>query len=196
MHELRRLTAVFALTLSLAGPAAAQASKDSGRQVAHALFSGLNMPELVRDGAMQNANALAAFEKIRPAWKGLFLDALQEAIAKDQPEMEAALARVFERDFSEDELSAALSVFSDPQAQLAIAAAARHQPAPNAATTCSRACLRAISSPAGQRFLTKFSKAFSGPEMQSEMMAAVAPDLFIIFGEKAKAAEARETAVR
>jgi hypothetical protein len=160
-------------------------------RLAHALFSAVDMAGLVREGVAQDAGALTAFEKIRPAWKGMFLDAVQEAILKDQAGMEMAMARVFARDFSDEELSAALTVFSDPQAKLALAAAARHQPPPNAAAPCAQACARAMNSPAGRSFLTKFSKAFSGPELRSEMMAAVVPDLFIIFGEKAKAAEAK-----
>jgi hypothetical protein len=195
MHAHRPLTAALAvICLSLAAPAAAQSPNDTGMRVAHALFSAVDMAGLVREGAVQNAAALTAFEKIRPAWKGMFLDAVQEAILKDQAGMETAMARTFARDFSDEELSAALTVFSDPQAKLALAAAARHQPLPKGASACSQACMRAMNSPAGRSFLTKFSKAFSGPELQSEMMAAVVPDLFIIFGEKAKAAEAKSAA--
>ena len=193
MHAPRPLAAALAAVyLSLAASAvAAQPPSDTGMRVAHALFSAVDMASLVREGALQNAGALTAFEKVRPAWKGMFLDAAQEAIVKDQAGMEMAMARVFARDFSDEELSAALTVFSDPQAKLALAAAARHQPLPNAAAPCAQACVRAMNSPAGRSFLAKFSKAFSGPELQSEMMAAVVPDLFIIFGEKAKAAEAK-----
>jgi hypothetical protein len=192
-----RLLAIALLALSLdlaaANLSAAQTPADLAPRVAHEIFGAVGLGELIREGALKNGESLAAFEKVRPGWKALFLQAMDEAVTRDQPAMEAVMARAFAKDFSTEELTAALTVFSDPQARMGIAAAARHMPPPVGAAACSAACMRAMGSPAGRSFMGKFSTVF-GPEAQGEMVAVVVPDLFIIFGQKAKADEAKRAA--
>lgn len=188
--------AVLALGLNLAaaglGLAQPAATDALGRQVAHELLSAVDMVDLVKQGAMSNAGAFDAFGKVRPEWKALMLEAIDEAVTQDAPGIEALLGRALAKSMSADELNAGLVVFRDPQARAAIAAASRHQPVASSAS-CSSECLRAMNSPAGRGFLQKMGAAF-GPQAQTDMIALVVPDMFIRFGEKAKAAEARRSA--
>ncbi|MDB5418402.1 MAG: hypothetical protein JWP50_1821 [Phenylobacterium sp.] len=186
------LAAIAALSVNLAPSGAALAQPTDtealGRQVAHELFTAVNMDDLIRQG-FSASNGLDAFSKVRPEWKALLLQAMDEAVARDEPGLEDLLGRSLAKGMTAEELSAGLTVFRDPQARAAIAAASRHEPAP-ATQTCGAACMRAIGSPAGRGFMVKMQKAF-GAEVQTEMIALVAPDVFIRFGEKAKAAEAK-----
>jgi hypothetical protein len=182
--------AVLSLDLAFAGPGLAQPapSDQLGRQVAHELFTAVNMPALVRQGALSNSSGLEAFAKVRPEWKPLIVEALDETVTEDQPALEGVLGRALAKTMTADELAAGLTVFRDPQARAAIAAATRHENV--GAPSCSQDCLRAMGTPAGMGFMQKMRTAF-GPEAQAEMMAVVVPDMFIRFGQKAKAAEAK-----
>jgi hypothetical protein len=179
--------------LALGGAARAQ-DADSVRiatQVAHQMFTAMDFADLIRQGAMANTGALDAFAKFRPEWKALIIQAMDEAVAKDTPQMEAMFGAHLAKSMSKDELSAALVVFRDPQARAAIGAYAHHQtPQGDAAKPCAAECLRAMASPAGRSFMTKLQTAF-GADMQADMVAAIVPDMFILFGQKAKAAEAK-----
>lgn len=195
MHALRLLPiAAVALTLncSIAPASAAEASEELGVKVAHDLFSALNMPELIRDATLKNSQGLAEFAKVRPEWKPLVADAMQEALAKDTPQIERITGRAFARTFTTDELSAAEAIFSDPQAQAALGAISRHGPPPSG-STCSQACMRAMNSPAGRGFMTKLKSALD-QNLKEELIATILPDFFIAFGEKAKAAETKRAA--
>jgi len=184
--------AAVSANLALAGAGLAQPgpSDQLGRQVAHELFTAVNMAGLIRQGALNNSAGLEAFGKIRPEWKPLMLEAMDETVSEDQPALEGVLGRAMAKTMTADELSAGLTVFRDPQARTAIAAAARHENV--GAPTCSQECLHAMGSPAGMGFMRKMQTAF-GPEAQTEMMAVVVPDMFIRFGQKAKAAEAKRS---
>jgi hypothetical protein len=187
---------MLAAGLAFAGPSLAQAtaSPQLATQVAHELFTAMDMADLIRQGAMSNAGALDAFGKIRPEWRQMMTQSMDEAVARNQPNMEAVMGHAFAKTMTNEELSAALIVFRDPQARAVFAAAARHQAAPgDLAHPCAAECMRAMSSSAGRGFMTKMGTAF-GPEMQSEMIAAIVPDMFIIFGENAKASEAKRAA--
>jgi hypothetical protein len=187
------LAAALALGLCVASAHAQPAdTAQLGTEVAHELFTAVNMSELMRQGALSNASAFDAFSKVRPEWKPLMLEAIDETVVQDRPVLETVLGRAFAKSMTAEELTAGLTVFRDPQARAAIAAATRHE-STGAAPNCSRECMRAMSSPAGARFLRKMQTAM-GPELQSDIVAAMVPDLFIRFGEKAKAAEAKRAA--
>ena len=193
----RRLatTAVMAVSLNLAaaGLGLAQPAPDAlGQQVAHEMLAAVDMVDLVKQGAVHNAAAFDAFGKVRPEWKALMLEAIDEAVTQDTPEIEALLGRALARSMTADELNAGLIFFRDPQARAAIAAASRHQPVASAGS-CSPECMRAMNSPAGRGFMQKMGVAL-GPQAQADMIALVVPDMLIRFGEKAKAAEARRVA--
>jgi hypothetical protein len=71
-------------------------------------------------------------------------------------------------------------------------AASRHQPAPPASNPpCGGDCMKAMASPAGRSFMTKFGDlgAVMDKSFQSELIAIIAPGMFIRFGQKAQASE-------
>lgn len=189
MKALRLIpVAVIALSLNC-GSAAAETMEDLGVKVAHELYAAVSMPDLIQEGALKNTQGLAGLAQVRPEWKPLFAEAMRDALTKDQPEIERATGRAFARTFSNDELSAALVVFSDPQAQASLAAISRHESPPNTGM-CGGACMRALNSPAGRGFMTKLRTALD-EDLRQELIATILPDFLIAFGEKAKAAEAK-----
>jgi len=193
-----RLRASFLAALAagvvFAGAASAQSPtvRPLDRQVAHEMFTAFDMADLLKTAA-SHATGFDQFEKARPGWKALMIESVDEVVVKDQQALEDVLARSLSKTMKEDELTAALTVFSDPQARLMIAASARHETLPSGGTPCSQACVRAMSSPAGRAFLTKINGVV-GPSAEQDFVAALVPDLFITFGEKAKAAEAKRAA--
>jgi len=192
------VTILFALAFVGATPMAAAAQTSDTQRAAlaaaHEMFTAVAAADLIREGAMRNNAGLAAFDTIRPEWKTLMAEAMDEAVARDLPGMEALLARSMARTMSTDELNAGLVVFRDPRARAVFAAMAHHQSPPNGfAEPCAAECMRAMASPAGRGFMAKMQTAFN-KDVQGEMIALLIPDVMIIFGEKAKAAEARRTA--
>jgi hypothetical protein len=199
MKQLRNGLAALAVLvagLGVAGASRAQGAESQGMalQVAHELMTVMDVGDLIRQGALANGGALDAFAKVRPEWKTLMLDSLTEVANRDAPAMEAVVGRSLAKSMTAEELTAALTVFRDPQARAVFAAYAHHQtPTGDASRPCSAECMRAMTSPGGRGFMRKMPAVF-GPELQADLAAAIVPDMFITFGEKAKASEAKRAA--
>ena len=183
-----------ALTAALPVTALAQTPEQEklGVALSHEIFQAVDIKTGIAAGA---ATALAKedfLQGARPEWSRLLVEALNEEVEQDGPAMEAVLGHTLAKRFTAEEMSAGLVVLRDPAMRAIMGAASRHQPTPPASNPpCGRDCMTAMASPAGRAFMTKFSDlgAVMDKKFQGELIAVIAPGMFIRFGQKAQASE-------
>jgi len=188
------LACAVAVAALPAGPSYAQSAEQHAVaiQITGVMFQIVDMKGLIAAGASSSLAKSNFLQDTRPEWGPLFVDAINEEVAADEPAMEGVFADVLAKHLSADELRAGLAIMSDTEMQKVIRAAARHEPAPPTSNPpCGRACMKAIGSPAGTAFMDKFSKidGLLDANVTRDLAVLILPGVFIRFGEKAKAYE-------
>jgi hypothetical protein len=194
------LAALAALTsLALANPAAAEASEGQrlGRVVAHDLMSAVDFKAVIATRSGELDHIFDSFTA-RPEWSGLFKDALVEAIDRDMPLFEKDLGDAFAKNYSIGELKAG-AAFLDGAGGRAflgvISARSRNVPDPEIPAAAKANIAALTRSPDGKAFIEKLGAMDSMMKpVEQQFVVTFLPDTFILFGEKARAAEAARAA--
>ena len=213
MHErtgqiLRALIIATALAWLPAAPASAQSvgapaamvatpeARQLGTRLAHKLFSVIDFKALILQKSPDLASMFDSV-KVRPEWPGLMKDALLEQFDHDMPVMERLVGDQFANTFTIGELRAGVAFLDGPAGPdflALVAAGGRGGPRPTISKEGLRSMDRFIHTQDGASFMAKLGKMEPMIDaIQADYLAVFLPDLFISFGEKARAAEAART---
>ncbi len=188
------LVAALAMVLLPAGPSFAQTAEQEALAltITQTMFRLIDVKASISSGAAASIATADFLKQTRPEWGPLFIDALNEEVDADEPQIEAMFAHALAKNFTADELKAGVTVLNDPTMELVFQAAAKHQPLPqHTGQPCARDCMKAMSSPAGASFMRKFGNlgTILDAKMTRDIVIVIVPGMFTRFGEKAKAYE-------
>jgi hypothetical protein len=154
------------------------------------MMSATDFNALVAKGITSNlAGPDGELMKIEPKWRDFVVEAMSEEMKADHAAIVTVMGRAFARNFTADELKVGIAVFRDPVMPKVMDAIMAGRPAP-AGENLQTTTLQAMTTPAGQSFLKKFSNI--GPVMdgaKSDLGRVLLPGFFQRFGDKAMAFE-------
>ena len=185
------------LSPALAAPPGPDSPQDDATAVAHAVFKSVDLPTMLSEGIRANFDS-ASLQMPRPEWNALFRQALVDELPRHMPELEALFGKAIAVRYDSRELHAGAVFLNSPLGQrlLALGMAKFSGRAAPALSPAEIAQVKTASrNPDLEHFMSKFADAVTfPPSLTQDYLALVVPDVFINFGQAAKAAEARRGA--
>lgn len=157
--------------------------------VSREIMSTIDLKGAVEASLTKSENA--EMFNLQPEWRPMLVDAFREQLERDEDLILTLLGRELASKFSPEELSAGRVILGDPSVRATIRRAANGEP-PKAMAPPSKDTGRVLSSSAGMSFMKKFADSDQLLDVfQRQMIIAVMPGIFRIFGEQAEALEAK-----
>lgn len=191
----RRALALTALFLFAATSAAHSAvpAKPSQMELAidvsREIMSAIDIKGVIE--ANLTTSDTAQMFSLQPEWKPMLIDAFREQLDRDEDLILTLLGRDLASKFSSEELSAGRIILGDPSVRTTIRGAANGEPSKSMARP-SKEAERVLRSSAGMSFMNKLAASDQFLDVfQKQMIIAVTPGIFRIFGERAEALETK-----
>ncbi len=183
-------------TPARSAPVSANAQRDA-TAVTHAIFQAVDMQSVVL-ASIQGTFDESRMQMPRPEWNPLFKQAMLAELVRHMPDMEASFGRTMAGSYSESELRAGAAFLASPiglRLMSMLKAKTSGQTVAELTPGEQATLQQAARDPELARFMDKFGKGLQIPSsVTQDFVALILPDVFIRFGEAAKAAETRRAA--